>query len=590
VRLALALLLAALTALPAAAGAGGARIAFTSPTVNVFDVVTIAPDGTGFVNLTPGAEPSYASDEHPSWSPDGTRIAFDSHRDSNTSTEIYVMNADGSDPRRLTFDGPTGVQSTASNVFDVSPAWSPRGDLIAYVKIVGQEHDVRVMGTDGGEQRPLTSDGGSKSDPVWSPDGTRLLYARTGADGTRVYTVGLDGSPPVALSPPGSGDFGPVWSPDGTRIAFTAGELYVMNADGSGRQRITDLPAIGPSWRPDGALIAFTGTRSFAVTPSRFGDTATLADVFVVAPDGTGQRRLTGSLGAAYAPWPASGAATWWPDGSRLFFVSQRGGDEPPTTYEMNADGTCEGRFAPTLPVLLSPTWQPGAGPGLGPIGCAELRLTAQASTDAAGLGKAVEYRLRIENDGTEAATSLRLVATFSANARVTSAPDGCTPDGATATCALDSLAAGKTATLVVGAAASRAGFLDARFAVSAAEPDPDPTSNALSLATKVLPCTEVGTTGNDVLYGTPGPDRICGRTGADRIYGRAGNDFIDAGNGDDRIDPGPGRDTVLGKGGRDVIEARDGQRDWIDCGTERDTAIVDRIDVVRHCEVVVRR
>jgi Ca2+-binding RTX toxin-like protein len=118
---------------------------------------------------------------------------------------------------------------------------------------------------------------------------------------------------------------------------------------------------------------------------------------------------------------------------------------------------------------------------------------------------------------------------------------------------------------------------------------DTDPTNNSTFTGAHVLPCTMVGTWGNDFLYGTNGPDKICGLPGADTVYGGKGNDFIDAGNGDDRIYPGPGRDTVIAKGGYDVIEARDGERDWIDCGGQHDIAVVDKVDVTRHCEVVAR-
>jgi RTX calcium-binding nonapeptide repeat (4 copies) len=128
--------------------------------------------------------------------------------------------------------------------------------------------------------------------------------------------------------------------------------------------------------------------------------------------------------------------------------------------------------------------------------------------------------------------------------------------------------------------------------------------------------CRFEGTAGNDVLTGTPyhdimrglaGDDRISGGAGSDRIEGNGGNDVIAAGAGDnavfggsgndtitagagrDLIVGGPGRDTIAAGAGNDRIEARDGFRDVIDCGPGTDTAEVDRLDVVRNCEHVLK-
>jgi Ca2+-binding RTX toxin-like protein len=135
----------------------------------------------------------------------------------------------------------------------------------------------------------------------------------------------------------------------------------------------------------------------------------------------------------------------------------------------------------------------------------------------------------------------------------------------------------------------SKAGMFPLAITATAIQTESDPSTNTLQTSDQVLPCTVVGTSSGDVLYGTPGPDRICGLPGPDRIYGLAGNDYLDGGSGADIITGGPGRDVFLGKGGSDTIYARDGQKDWIDCGTERDVAIVDGLDVVRHCVTVVR-
>jgi Ca2+-binding RTX toxin-like protein len=86
------------------------------------------------------------------------------------------------------------------------------------------------------------------------------------------------------------------------------------------------------------------------------------------------------------------------------------------------------------------------------------------------------------------------------------------------------------------------------------------------------------GTPFGDVIHGTPGPDWI---------YGRAGDDCLYGGRGDDRLYGGPGHDRIWGGSGDDRIYARDGTRDWIDCGPGRDTVWADPVDIVRHCEVV---
>jgi len=171
----------------------------------------------------------------------------------------------------------------------------------------------------------------------------------------------------------------------------------------------------------------------------------------------------------------------------------------------------------------------------------------------------------------------------------LSSTAKGCAQNSTRLVCALDPIAPGQSASVDVTGTRRSGMLIRAQGHVSAAEPDSDPTNNDAQTGAQVLPCTIVGTGGPDTIFGTDGPDRICALPGADTIYGRGGNDYIDAGNGDDRIYPGPGQDTVIARGGDDVIYARDGERDWIDCGAQRDVAVVDRVDVVRHCEFVLR-
>ena len=205
---------------------------------------------------------------------------------------------------------------------------------------------------------------------------------------------------------------------------------------------------------------------------------------------------------------------------------------------------------------------------------CVDLRVSGRSEVDAAAPGQRFTVDLQIENDGTQTATGIQL-------------------SGAQAEVTPGTIGPGEAAVGRVVARAGRVGSQLLTITATSAGGDADPETNALTLGVIVLDCTRVGTSGNDVLVGTPRNDKLCGRPGADRLEGRRGNDRLDGGSGNDTILGGPGRDRIDGGGGVDVIVARDGQRDTIDCGTERDTVLADRLDLIvrgARCERVVRR
>jgi Tol biopolymer transport system component len=143
-------IVAAMVVLTLAAGCGKAGP--TAPSVPLTD--TPVPPVTMAALLTETSPPS---------SGDGL-IVFHSERDGNM--EIYVMNTDGSDQRRL----------TNNDADDVCPAWSPDGTQIAFVSNRGGNDEIYVMNADGSGQRRLTNNDADDGFPAWSPDGMRIAF------------------------------------------------------------------------------------------------------------------------------------------------------------------------------------------------------------------------------------------------------------------------------------------------------------------------------------------------------------------------------------------------------------------------------
>ena len=275
--------------LPAAAGDTG-RIAFVSNQ----EIFVMNADGTGQTQLTDNT----VFDGEPSWSPDGTRIAFRSERDGGY-WEIYVMNADGTGRTQLTTAGGYG------------PQWSPDGSKIAFYEYEnGNEGPyIYVMNEDGTDKTRLTDNTGGDSDPAWSPDGSKIAFSsyRDAGGSGEIYVMTADGTGQTRLTVSTAWDGTPAWSPDGSRIAFTTmwvpdidmsanRDICVMNADGTNPTQLTYHPWMDaqPTWSPDGTRIAYTSYRD--------GDGW---EIYVMNDDGTGQTRLT--VNTAFDLSPA-----WW--------------------------------------------------------------------------------------------------------------------------------------------------------------------------------------------------------------------------------------------------------------------------------------
>ncbi len=295
-------------------------IAFVTNRDGNDEIYAMNGDGSEQVNIANNE----SEDSEPWWSPDGSRLAFKSFR--TGPVNIFAMSPDGSDVQQLTDN--TAVEGGIR--------WSPDGSRIAFYSFRRQRDGLMwVMGADGSDPQPVLE--GLTPSPEtacaggfpggWFPDGQRILYrgSEGGIGALQICSVEPDGSDiKIIFSESGVMSFFPSMSPDGSKIAFTSDrdgnpEIYVMNVDGGGLQRLTEVkgrnedgsltdPGPGdcqddvdndgdtladgldpdcrvlneyPTWSPDGQWIAFHSDRD--------GD----LDIYIVRPNGSDLRQLT---------------------------------------------------------------------------------------------------------------------------------------------------------------------------------------------------------------------------------------------------------------------------------------------------------
>ncbi len=286
----------ATSAIPAPpTGNVGGEIAFYSERDGNAEIYTMNADGSDPRRLTF----NQVEDVAPAWSPDGSQIVFLSNRDDPDPQgcfpkclyQLYVIDADGSDEHKL-------VEAESSIHH---PDWHPSGEKISFDTEFNLQGDVYVVNADGSGLQLLIEDGFWAD---WSPDGAQIVFGSNREGNVEIYAADADGSSQRRLTENGRLDFFPAWSPDGRRIAFATMEqkqIFVMNADGTDEQQLTYQGLNeDPAWSPDGTQIVFQSTRD-----GNFEIYTLNVEEALQGANTTASRRLTNHWAGDY--WPAWG-------------------------------------------------------------------------------------------------------------------------------------------------------------------------------------------------------------------------------------------------------------------------------------------
>ncbi len=285
--------------------------------------------------------------EAPSYSPDGTKIAFIVYGNSNS--DIYVMNADGSNVTNLT----NGQLEWPELAYNLNP-WSPDSAKILFTSYhEDSSGDMYTMNTDGSNKTNLTSNPGiGDIYPLFSPDGSKIVFSSrnrnpsTGGCGD-MYSMNANGSGVVRLTSTGISECPAAWSPDGSKILFSSSrdnpnktDVYTMNADGSSQTNLTNSGAYEPihGWSPDGSKILFS--------------TDGINTLYTMNPDGSNKTAVF------ISDWVLQGAR-FSPDSTKIIYANKNNSAGNYSLFTMNADGSNKTEIKNSNTYLYYVMWQP---------------------------------------------------------------------------------------------------------------------------------------------------------------------------------------------------------------------------------------
>ncbi|MEP7289198.1 MAG: hypothetical protein ABI947_25885 [Chloroflexota bacterium] len=254
------------------------------------NIYSIKGDGTGQQSiLGNGAAPVFdialASDR---------RIAYITWVDDKP--QLFVAGPDGQNGKQIT-------EMKGDNVS--SPTWSPNGTQIAFASNDTGNNEIYIVNADGSGLTTLTDNKANNRDPAWSPVGNQIAFASdmNGANSLQIFVVILGDKNPRQISTSTGDNYSPAWSPTGSTLAFVSTRdryenVYIMNGNGQNPHMLTygngSAVSRNPMWSPDGRYIAFSSNRGNNVF-----------NLYLTTPDGKAVIPLTKNTDAAinsYSP------------------------------------------------------------------------------------------------------------------------------------------------------------------------------------------------------------------------------------------------------------------------------------------------
>ncbi len=264
-----------------------------------------------------------------------TTIAFSSDRDQPGRKEIYLMDYDGHNQRRL----------TAHRSTSLSPAWALDGSGVAYTSFFSGVPGVYFAEVASGRKSPISSQGRFNVSPSLSPDGRRVAFARSLDGNVEIFVADRDGKNARQLTHSSAIDTNPAWSPKGNEIAFTSSragspQIYAMDPEGTNLRRVTFDGEYNDNaaWSPDGTRVAYSSRRN-----GRFQIAVT--DVVTLE-----SKVLTSGPGSQEDP-------SFSPDGRRIAFAVKRGAGKQ--VWVIDAEAGDNPKQLTTAGNNDSPAWSP---------------------------------------------------------------------------------------------------------------------------------------------------------------------------------------------------------------------------------------